>query len=131
MEKLLRFQVDFERKYGTLDNLDKAEEKLANFILKKQEEMEMNKNLKSNYLKRGKIKNQNFLNKKRKFKEIQQDEEEGDYSEPELQKKVKIQKNTHTFKDSKFQFLIINFLIMTKEILFLSKISHWKCRKKN
>lgn len=110
MEKLLRFQVDFERKYGTLDNLDKVEEKLANFLLKKQEEMEMNKNLKSNYLKRGKIKNQNFLNKKRKFKEIEQGEEEEDYSEPELQKKVKIQKTTpHSFKDSKYLFLIINF----------------------
>lgn len=99
MESLLRFQIDFQRKFGCLEELEKTEEKLANLLIKQQEEMGFPE---KNQLKKGsKIKSQKFLNNKRKHQEI---EEEYESFEPGLQKKAKtMQKPSKTiYKDTKF-----------------------------
>ena len=97
IEVIYRYQIDFERNYGNVEDLEKTEEKLTSFLLKREEEEGKMKAIKENNNKGLKTK---FDNKKRKHEEIA-----GDNEEPGVTKKQKIEKKeTHhpQFKDTKY-----------------------------
>ena len=111
IEVIYRYQIDFERNYGNVEDLEKTEEKLTNFLLKREEEEGKLKAIKEN--KTG-LKTK-FDNKKRKHEEIGGDNNE----ELGVTKKQKIEKKeAHhpQFKDTKyfynkFVFSLIFFFI--------------------
>ena len=99
IESILSFQIDFERKFGNIDDLEKAEEKLTNFLLKKEEETG-GLSRKTGRIQKGRIKLQSkYANKKRKHLEIEEEED----LEPELEKRMKNDKKSlhQKFKDTK------------------------------
>ena len=97
-EVILRYQIDFERKFGTVEELEKAEEKLTVYLLKKEEEMGIEAKRPA---RKGLKLQDKYSNQKRKHKDIEEGEEE---DEPGLKKKQKTAKMTNkqpVFRDTK------------------------------
>lgn len=105
IEAVLTFQIDFERKFGSIEDLEKAEEKLTSFLMKKEEEIiKIRKPLrKAKFQERS-------SNKKRRHEEFEEDERS---HEPTLQKKLKSEK-INIFSDRKLRstIIIINYMLI-------------------
>jgi len=101
IDVIYRFQIDFERKFGTVEGLEKAEEKMTSFLLKKEEEAGLMKAPKG----KGELKAK-WENKKRKHEEMENNGK--DEEEPNLKKKQKTQKKEgpQQFKDTKYLIIL-------------------------
>lgn len=97
LDEILIYQIDFERKFGKIEDLETAETNLSAFLLKNEEKNEKIEKPKNSLGSKMKLNN-----KKRKHKEIENEVDNDDETmEPKVTKKKEGPKQ---FKDSKYFF---------------------------